>query len=63
MITPQPRGREAPEITPPAVMPYAKLQLAAAKRAEAAEKGKRSKPVSRLLIRRTFFFKCIDGQE
>ena len=61
MITPKPREREAPEFTPPAVMPYAKLQLAAAKRAEAAEKAKRSKPASRLLIRKAcFFFKCTD---
>ena len=56
MITPKPREREAPEFTPPAVMPYAKLQLAAAKRAEAAEKAKRSKPASRLLIRKACFF-------
>ena len=41
-----------PVISTPAVMPYAKLQLAAAKRAEAAEKANRSKPVSRLLIRK-----------
>ena len=49
-VTPEPRQRVVPDVTPPAVTPYAKLQLAAAKRAENAEKNaKRSqKPVIKL---------------
>ena len=50
IVTPEPRQRVVPHETPPAVTPYAKLQLAAAKRAEMAEKNaKRSqKPVIKL---------------
>ena len=49
-VTPEPRQRVVPDVTPPAVTPYAKLQLAAAKRAENAEKNaKRSqKPAIKL---------------